>query len=139
MGGRSSEETRRLKTALRNSNGKILDMPSGAKEYQSDEIHTNDETSTLAGEIFKRKGERLQGWKLRFRIGSYWCWYLQNDQFVLQSEYDPKKDGPVKIFKCGEKIPYIPVNQIDRVVADAKWVKNNSLYWKIKRKVGLFK
>lgn len=119
----------------RNDNGKILDLPSGSKEYQCNDLHTNDGTSTFAGKVFKRKGDELQGWKLRFRVGPYWCWYLESGRLVLKSEYDSKKDGPVKIFKCGEKIPYLPVNQISRVVADARWEKNNSVYWKIKRKV----
>lgn len=114
---------------------KNVRLASGSVEYQDKTMHTNSGTELFQNSLFKRKGYSLEGWRLRFRIGKYWCWYLQDDTWVLKSEYDPQKHGPVKKFKCGENIPYIPVNQISMAVADACWKPETSLYGKLRRKM----
>lgn len=81
----------------------------------------NDGTDTFLENRYDGHGKKFAGWALRFKIENRQILYLKNGNFILEEEYDENVHGSLKLFKPGEKIPYLPVNQLKTVHAIAMW------------------
>ncbi len=102
--------------------GTVQKMDSGSYEYQAfDASVTNDGTHCFAANGFVLGGFRFRGWNVRLRIDRRWFWYLENGRLVLKDDYSRKKHGRIRLFADGETIPYIPVNHIAVMIAEAVW------------------
>lgn len=96
-------------------------LESGSIEYRPKEEMVNDGLSRFVPNGFYRRGYRPAGWKMRFRIDNRYFWYLEDGSIKLCSEYDATVDAPVKHFEEQARIPYIPVDHIGMMVAEALW------------------
>lgn len=96
-------------------------LKTGSIEYRPRECMVNDGLSRFVSNGFYRHGFRLAGWKIRFRIDNRYFWFLEDGSFKLCSEYDGSVDVPVKRFSERDRIPYIPVDHIGMMVAEALW------------------
>lgn len=102
--------------------GIMKKMASGSFEYQSEQENAvNNGNTRLKKNEFCLPGYEFLGWKIRFRIDNRWFYYLDDDTVCLKSKYKKGKDVPIKIFKDEAVIPYIPVNHISVMAADAVW------------------
>ena len=61
------------------------------------------------------------GWNVRLRIDNRWFWYLEDGTLSCKDTYDKEKEPAKKMFADGEKVPFIPVNRISVMVAEAVW------------------
>ena len=106
--------------------GIMKHLSSGNHEYGlKTERARNDGSSRLLKNGYSLKGCRFIGWNLRIRIDNRWFWCMDDGSLCLKEEYD-KKTNPVaiRIFQDEETIPYLPVNRISVMVAEAIWEKN---------------
>ncbi|MGN1166374.1 MAG: polysaccharide pyruvyl transferase family protein [Lachnospiraceae bacterium] len=110
------------------SDGEVKKLSTGSWELCTAEKMKNNGEVCLKKNKFSRKGYLPDGWKIRFRIDKKWFWYLENDTFVSTDEYNKEIHPPIRKFKEGEKIPYIPVNKIAIIVADAIWKEGSLSY-----------
>lgn len=108
--------------------GNLKKLSSGSWEYLSADIMTNDGNSRLRKNEFQRVGATFAGWRLRFKVDNRWFWYLKDGSFVLKSEYTKGHHPAIRKFKDCDTIPYIPVNQISLVVAEALWEEYTIIY-----------
>lgn len=111
------------------NSGTIKRLKDGTWEYTPDSITvTNNGTSLLLKNNFQFTGHLFLGWHIRFQIDNRWFWYLENGTFKLTDEYKEGTDSPIRLFKDEETIPYIPVNRIRTMAAEAVW-KNKLHHW----------
>lgn len=96
-------------------------LQSGSLEYRPHEPMVNDGLSRLSVNGFSRPGYRLAGWKIRFRIDNRYFWYLSDGSFKQCGTLDETHDAPIKVFGERDRIPYIPVDHIGMMVAEAVW------------------
>ena len=99
-------------------------MKSGTYEYcPENRPGKNDGNTRLEKNEFQAAGYAFAGWNLRIRIDNRWFWYMQDQSLWPLGE--KKEEGAVKprLFKEEERIPYLPVNSISSLVAEAVWEK----------------
>ncbi len=132
----SSRAPEKIRSAWDESSGRLRHLSSGTMEYVpgGSKISNNGESRFLKNR-FQCPNYQFAGWKLRFRIENRWFWVLEDGSFTPKD--DTKKQENLKIFKDRDVIPYLPVNQISVVVADATW-KKASFLSKTVRKAGRY-
>lgn len=108
--------------------GEIRHAPDGALEFWPEEILQNDGLSRVRNNYFSRKGYLPDGWRLRFMIDRRWFLYLEDGSFVPQEDYDPGTHPGVKQFGEWARIPYLPVNGISLMAAEAVWKEEAAEY-----------
>lgn len=102
--------------------GKIAHLSSGAYEYTPNSSHcTNDGTCHLMKNKFSIKYFHFTGWNIRIKIDTHWFWYLEDGTLIPKGDYNKKIHLPIRLFQNNEAIPYIPVNHIHTIVAEAVW------------------
>lgn len=102
--------------------GTVKKLKSGSFEYYPENNRVvNNETSCFLKNEFSLKHYRFAGWNIRFRIDNLFFWYLNDGTFKQTGVYNKKTDPPVKVFREGETIPFIPVNKISIMIAEATW------------------
>lgn len=106
------------------SAGTVRHFTSGTYEYQSSEIlYRNNGSSHFLKNAFHLKNHEFTGWHIRLLIDNHWFWYTENGTLVLREDYNTSRDGALCTFSDEALIPYIPVNRIKLVVAEAVWKK----------------
>ncbi len=114
--------------------GTVKHLSSGTQEYVPAETEKkiNDGTSCLDQNRFAWPHYHFVGWKLRIKIDNRWFWYLEDGTLTVKN--DAVKQENLKIFNNGEVLPYIPVNQISLMIADAIWKPSwqLKLFWKMR-------
>ena len=109
--------------------GIVRSLSTGSHEFVSKESLINNRncgTGRFQKNRFLYKGYNFRGWKLRIRIGENWYWYMDNGSLVLQNDCEKVKLAQIAIFNDEADIPYLPVDTVDAVVADAVWKKEPS-------------
>lgn len=103
--------------------GKTRRFSSGSTEFTPERYAENDGMFKLLFNGFGYHNHIPAGWRIRFRIGKRWYWYLEDHTYVERTEYSEnnEKYSPLKIFREGERIPFIPLNGIKGIVAEAIW------------------
>ena len=101
--------------------GEMKRAASGAMVCRLPEKVKNDGSETFAENVYGNGTKKFCGWRLRFRIGELWFWYLEDGSFCRKDGYDRAVNKKIKVFLPGEPIPYLPLMGIDTVVAEAKW------------------
>lgn len=101
--------------------GEMKRAASGAMVCRLPEKMKNDGSETFAENVYGNGTKKFCGWRLRFRIGELWFWYLEDGSFCRKDGYDRAVNKKIKVFLPGEPIPYLPLMGIDTVVAEAKW------------------
>ena len=119
----------------------IKKLPSGKVEFFDDKEYINDESSTLEKNRFTLSGYKFNGWCLCIQIDNRWFWYMKDGSLELKSKFDFIKERVGIFGRIIEKsyasfsrkkimlitdegnIPYIPVNNIRKMVAVADWKK----------------
>ena len=81
----------------------------------------NNGTAKLMHENIELFGYRFMGWNLRFQIDNAWYWILKDNSFCPMSQ--EVAGLPLRLFKENDIIPYIPVNKISKMAAEAVWEK----------------
>ena len=121
------------------SSGTSLKKLSFAKlEYANKNIlYKNDESCKFLKNKFTIKTNEFVGWTLRFKIDNRWFWIMENDDLLLEEEI--KSGMKKKVFKDESTVPYIPVNNIRIVVAEAKWRDCSKFELLIKRLKNMIK
>lgn len=107
--------------------GEFKKLSGGAVEFRPTiENGKNDGKTCLFKNPFLCENQRFIGYNIRFRIEDRTFWCLANGKYADISTYDEEKDGPLKLFKPHDKIPYLPVNKISVLVVTAVWkeIKN---------------
>lgn len=103
--------------------GVLEKMEDGTLEYLPGTITAvNDGTSRLMKNGFHFWGHSFLGWHIRFQIDNRWFWYLEDGTFQLTGEYQEENAAPIRLFKDEETLPYIPVNRIRAMTAEAVWI-----------------
>lgn len=102
-------------------NGKLVKLSTGTLEYTPNEKSVNNGLEHFAPLGFQLEKYKFIGWKVRIRIDNQWFWYLEDGTLALRSEHRKGIDTPVRKFRDGEQIPYIPVNHISSMIAEATW------------------
>ena len=76
-------------------------------------------------DLFERKGYTLEGWYIRIRVKRE-RYRVHKDGSIVKRDQDhrPSMDREHTLFKAGENIPYVPVEMISAMIADAVWKKN---------------
>lgn len=97
--------------------GEFITPPSGNVEYRSSVDLCNNGTNKFADCGFSKVGCNFTGWRLRIRIGKNWFWCNMHGGLIELSA------GAVEaaVFRPGEFIPYIAVERVDSLVAEAVW------------------
>ena len=113
VGGEIDASKEELRTI---SNGKI--------EFRRHNFKNNGETMVRM-DLFERKGYTLEGWYIRIRVNREWYWVHKDGSIVKRDQdHRPSMDREHTLFKAGENIPYVPVEMISAMIADAVWKKN---------------
>lgn len=117
------------KSLLRNydtEKGIMKHFASGTWEYwPNNTVFKNDGSSRLLKNGFASKNHQFIGWRLRIRIDNRWFWYMNDGSLCLKETYDKRTDSVgIRVFQDEEAIPYIPVNRIATIVAEAAWKTN---------------
>ena len=111
------------KSSYQKKEGNKRDLPSGAIEFTSDDsVLMNSGESRFLPNRYSNKDHHFVGWHFRYRIDNQYFWLLENGSSVAVKEYDKKKDGPKYLCRPGEPLPFLPVNRIAALVAEASWV-----------------
>lgn len=110
------------------SEGETVKLNTGSWGFFQKESIKNDGSSCLRKNRFSRKGYVPDGFHLCITIDRKCFWYLEDGSLVPTEEYNTKKSPLKRKFKEGEKIPYLPVNNVSLVEADALWVKKETEY-----------
>lgn len=105
--------------------GKTEILSSGNIQYYPNKTKVNNGYSRFDRCEFVRPGYDFQGWRIRFRIDKKWFWYLENETIKLKDSYSKKRDGEFCYFKEGDRIPFLPVNHISLMVAEAGWITSD--------------
>ena len=121
---------------------KIDDLASNKLEYFTEnEFYQNNGHSVLDKNLFRLEGFRFTGWSIRIQIDNKWFWCMSDGSLKLASQLNSiktkGKDSMVtkvvkflkrrrtanrkQVFADGANIPYIPVNRIRMMVAEANW------------------
>ena len=118
----SRRKSKEISFTYAKENVKLL--KSGTYEYcPENRPGKNDGNTRLEKNEFQAAGYAFAGWNLRIRIDNRWFWYMQDQSLWPLGE--KKEEGAVKprLFKEEERIPYLPVNSISSLVAEAVWEK----------------
>lgn len=108
-------------------------LASGSVEYTpASADYSNTGNSRFQKNEFQYKHHHFCGWKIRIKIDNRWFWYLENGTLKYKNDYKAINDPPIQIFKDESFIPYIPVNRISTIVAEAVW--KEYLPYKVYRK-----
>lgn len=105
----------------KSSGKKIEKLPTGNYQYYPTDKKINNGYSRFDNCTFVYPEHNFAGWRIRIRIDKRWFWYLANGKIALKNEYVPERDGEIAYFGENDRIPYIPVNHIEVMVAEAKW------------------
>lgn len=99
-------------------------FPNGTLEYscQTKQYH-NDGTSKFEKNKFISNGYDFTGWNIRIKIDTRWFWYMTDGSLCCSTELTSTKEIDKKVFDDESIIPYIPVNRIRLMVAEAVWKK----------------
>lgn len=97
-------------------------LPSGNMQYYPNKTKINNGYSRFDRCEFIRQGYEFRGWRIRFRIDKKWFWYLENGTIKLKDTYSKKSDGEFRYFREDDRIPFLPVNHISLMVAEAGWI-----------------
>ncbi len=101
--------------------GSVKRLDSGSVEYTpADNRITNDGSAVFHRNGFSYKFHHFTGWYIRLKIDNFWFWYLEDGSLELIVDGQPC-ELPRKLFKDGETIPYLHINRIRTVVAEAIW------------------
>ncbi len=99
-------------------------------EYLSKDSSTfNNETKKFKDIMFKVSDKFVfEGWRLRIVYGTprEQVLLLDDGNYIERSMYKKTEHEKVKVFKPGDTIPYIPINRIRAVVAEAVWKPTGS-------------
>jgi hypothetical protein len=106
--------------------GSLKKLGSGNYEYTLPAPVTNSGYERFDECLFDYPDHAFRGWHIRFRIDNRWFWYLEDDTFVLKDEYKKHHEVRKKTFRAGERFPYIPVDGIIVMVAEAVWAKDEN-------------
>lgn len=87
--------------------------------------YVNDGLSRLGNTRFFHPERYVSGWYLRFKIDKVYFWLLENGKFVRMSKWKEAKHGPRKLFAENARIPYIPVDKISNMFAEAQWSESS--------------
>lgn len=118
--------------------GECVRLKSGSLEFKPKEnMIRNDGDGHFAKNGFQMKKYQFIGWNVRLRIDNRWFWYMEDGTLKLKEGYQKERDGLRKIFYAGDAIPYIPVNHIAVVVAEAVWEEKlfDKIYGEIYRRI----
>ncbi|MCD7814398.1 MAG: polysaccharide pyruvyl transferase family protein, partial [Lachnospiraceae bacterium] len=102
--------------------GILKKLPSGSLEYipyAADK--QNDGTSHLAPNQYRLPNHRFVGWRIRIQIDHRWFWIGTNDRLLLRKDAKGAPPEKLHIFQDEEVLPYLPVNRIRYMVAEAFW------------------
>ncbi len=102
-------------------NGTMNTLPTGALECKLSEPVNNDGSNVFLDNIYQNGSKEFCGWKIRFRIGQLWFWYLEDELFCRKGECDEKMEEKMKLFHPGDSIPYLPFPGVESVVVEARW------------------
>lgn len=124
----SKEKGSSVSCGYAENSGEVALLSSGAYEYTpKDLMLTNDGTSHLLENKYSCKDRTFVGWNLRIKIDTRWFWYLEDGTLALKNTYNEDEMAPIRVFHDNETVPYIPVNRIRLMVAEAVW-DGSSLY-----------
>lgn len=101
--------------------GEMHRLESGAMECVLNQIVKNDGLTCFKNPLFENEGKEFSNWRMRFRIGSMWFWYIEDDLYCSKDAYSPKASKKVKKFMPGEAIPRITLSGVESVVVEAQW------------------
>lgn len=97
-------------------------FPSGNCEYsKKDRLYRNDGSDTFEKNRYVLNGAHFIGWRIRIKIDNKWFWYMNDGSLGRKEDYGIDFNQKKKIFPDEGQIPYIPVNQIRLIVAEAAW------------------
>lgn len=104
------------------SHGSLRRIDDGTLEYIPDHIvSVNDGSSHLLRNEFHFIGHTFLGWHIRFQIDNRWFWYLEDGTFKETAAYNIETDSPIRLFQDEEALPFLPVNRIRAMTAEAVW------------------
>lgn len=105
--------------------GTVQHFASGTYEYQSSEmLYQNNGSAHFLKNGFSLKNHTFIGWHIRILIDNRWFWYTEQGTLILREDYNVSRDGALYTFSDEAIIPYIPVNRIKLIVAEAVWKKD---------------
>lgn len=120
----SGKKGRRIFSLYDRKTGTVKRLSTGSLEYNPDGSVENSGKVHFQQNKFRFFGRaKFSGWRLRVRTGAHWFWYLENGTLVLKEQYSTQKCEKIKVFSEEEIIPFLPLNHIETVVAEAVWKK----------------
>ena len=98
-------------------------FPSGNSEYsRCGDLYQNNGSSCFEKNQFALVGHKFMGWNVRIKIDNRWFWYMKDASLMCTDNIDFDENDRM-LFEDGVAIPYISVNRIRIMVAEAKWQK----------------
>lgn len=91
---------------------------SGNVQYYPEELVMNNGYYCFEPNGFDYRDHRFVGWHIRFRIDNRWFWYGDDGSLIMKAK---GSKGKRRLFADCSRIPYIPVNNITKMVAEAVW------------------
>lgn len=117
----SGTKSDRLMYEYDESKGKTHILKTGSVEYNQKDIIFNNGENVLINNGFRYPGYKFLGWHMRVKVNRKWYWYLEDESYKPQTEYDEKKDQKRYLLKDGVLLPYIPSSHVAVVVLEAVW------------------
>jgi len=96
-------------------------LESGAMECTLNKMIRNDGATCFAQPLFVHEEKEFSNWRMRFRIGKMWFWYIEGDMYCSKDAYSPKAGKKVKKFMPGDVIPQIALSGVESLVVEAQW------------------
>lgn len=121
----SKTKSKNLTWTYQQEQGAVKTVGSGTREFTPRGLTVNDGTGRLLKNEFRLPGHRFVGWNIRFRIDNYWFYYLADGSLKLKKDYRVNVDPPLYLFGETEAVPFLPVNRISVMVAEAVWEEKN--------------
>ncbi|MCD8397164.1 MAG: polysaccharide pyruvyl transferase family protein [Lachnospiraceae bacterium] len=104
------------------SEGILKKLTSGSLEYiPHAQDKRNDGNSHLAPNQYHLPHHRFIGWRIRIQIDHRWFWIAENGKLLLRKDARSTPSEKLHIFQDEETLPYLPVNHISYMVAEAIW------------------
>lgn len=100
--------------------GMIESLKSGNVQFRLRELQHNDESATFPECRFMRDNMDFVGWRIRILIDNRWFWYTNEGLALKEANV-----AQAKIFSVGDTVPFINVNRIKTMVAEAIWKRNS--------------
>ena len=122
----SGKKTDKIKVHYNETEGEIKWLDTGTVEFWEEKFHKNNGKGHMTENQFIYPEHMFAGWNMRVKKNDgRWFWYLEDGSIILAEKYNGDMNQPKKkLIADKATIPFIPMKNFERVVAEAVWKKS---------------